>query len=207
MGCERCRGRVLALREEARALSALLRTSGRRAAAAAVRCRSGPRLAYGLPVAVGATALATAVAPRYRDRFPRMGWLRPSALLGVNEMLFDTIFMLRDRAPGWLELATALGALAGLAAILTFLAGALLRRQAGRSLRRCSGSRSPAAAPKQRARPPASSIGDTVRVERGEIHQGTLAVSCESLEIDGLVIGDVLAFCERVAIRGEVEGT
>ena len=48
-------------------------------------------------------------------------------------MLFDTIFMLRDRAPGWLELATALGALAGLAAIVTFLAGALLRRYAGAS--------------------------------------------------------------------------
>jgi cytoskeletal protein CcmA (bactofilin family) len=48
---------------------------------------------------------------------------------------------------------------------------------------------------------------DTVRVARGETHLGTLAVSCESLEIDGLVAGDVLAFCERVVIRGEVEGT
>ena len=46
-----------------------------------------------------------------------------------------------------------------------------------------------------------------MRIARGETHAGTLVVSCESLEIDGIVVGDVLAFCERVAIRGEVEGS
>jgi hypothetical protein len=48
---------------------------------------------------------------------------------------------------------------------------------------------------------------ETVRVPAGEAHEGTLIVSCESLEIDGSVVGDVLAFCERVVIRGEVDGT
>jgi predicted acyltransferase (DUF342 family) len=48
---------------------------------------------------------------------------------------------------------------------------------------------------------------DSVRIARGETYAGTLVVSCESLEIDGIVVGDVIAFCERVAIRGEVEGS
>jgi hypothetical protein len=207
VGCERCRGQVLALRGEARALSALLRgeTEAPPAASAAIAPAGG--FAYGLPVAIGATALATAVGSALIEmRLPSgLSWLRPSTLLGVNEMLFDTIFLLRDRAPGWLELATALGALAGLAAVFTFLAGALLRRVAGAGalvgLTLVLGGAEPARAV------PRFEHGDTIRVARGETYLGTLVVSCESLEIDGLVAGDVLAFCERVVIRGEVEGT
>ena len=210
VGCERCRGQVLALRAEARALSALLR--GETEAPPAVSAALAPArgFAYGLPVAIGATALATAVGSALIEmRLPfGLGWLSPSTLLGVNEMLFDTIFLLRDRAPGWLELATALGALAGLAGVFTFLAGALLRRVAGAGalaallgLTLALGGAEPARAM------PRFEHQDTVRIARGESYLGTLAVSCESLEIDGIVAGDVLAFCERVVIRGEVEGT
>jgi cytoskeletal protein CcmA (bactofilin family) len=206
IGCERCRGRVLALRGEARVLSALLRGETEllhAPSAAAVPARG---VAYGLPVAIGATALAAAVGSALIEmRLPSgLGWLRPSTLMGVNEMLFDTIFLLRDRAPGWLELATALSALAGLAAVFTFLAGALLRRVAGAgalaALLVLGGAGAARAVPRFEHR-------DTVRVARGETYRGTLVVSCESLEIDGVVEGDVLAFCERVVIRGEVEGT
>ena len=209
VGCERCRGRVLALRAEARALTALLRedAAAPRAAAALGDAAPARGMAYGLPVAIGVTALATAVATALIEmRLPAgLAWLSPSTLLGVNEMLFDTVFMLRDRAPGWLELATALGALAGLAAIFTFLAGALLRRYAGAAalalLAFAAGGAEPARAATRFERQ------DSVRIARGESFAGTLVVSCESLEIDGIVVGDVLAFCERVAIRGEVEGS
>jgi anti-sigma factor RsiW len=197
VGCESCRGRVLALREEARVLTALLGDERLAARAAVPSVAPARGMAYGLPLAIAATAVATAVGSALIEmRLP---------LMGVNEMVFDTIFMLRDRAPGWLELATGLGALAGLAAIFTFLAGALLRRYAGTTaliaLLLAAGWVEPARAVTR------FEHQDTVRVARGETVQGTLVVSCESLEIDGLVEGDVIAFCERVAIRGEIAGT
>jgi len=211
VGCERCRGRVLALREEARALTALLADDAAPARGAVLAVGPAPArgFAYGLPLAVGVTALATAAGSALIEMLPSgLGWLSPSTLLGVNEMLFDTVFLLRDRAPGWLELATALGALAGLAAVFTFLAGALLRRYAGaRALAAFAllvlalGGSEPARATVR------FEYRDSVRIARGESHAGTLVVSCESLEIDGIVVGDVLAVCERVAIRGEVEGS
>ncbi len=210
VGCERCRGRVLALRGEARTLSALLQGEGEASRAAVSAAAPARGFAYGLPVAIGVTALATAVGSALVEmRLPSgLGWLRPSSLLGVNEMIFDTIFLLRDRAPGWLELATALAALAGLAAILTFLAGALLRRQLGAgSLAVLAGVVLALAGADAARAVPRYEHGGTVRIAKGEVHQGTLAVSCESLEVDGIVVGDVLAFCERVAIRGEVQGS
>ena len=210
VGCERCRGRVLALREEARALTALLGDEHPPPRVAAQDVTPARGMAYGLPVAVGATALATAVASALIEmRLPSgMGWLGPSALLGVNEMVFDTIFMLRDRAPGWVELATGLAALAGLAAIFTFLAGALVRRYAGAGALAALLAVTLAAGLGEPARAETRfEHSDTFRVARGETLAGTLVVSCESLEIDGVVEGDVLAFCERVAIRGEVSGT
>jgi Putative zinc-finger len=210
VGCERCRGRVLALREEARALGAVLGDDRPAPAASLAAVAPARGIAYGLPVAIAATALATlGFSALIEMRLPSgLDWLRPSALLGVSEMFFDTIFLLRDRAPGWLELATALGALAGLAAIVTFLAGALLRRYAGASvLAALTGVALALAAAEPARAAPRFEHQDTVRIARGETYQGTLIVSCESLEIDGIVVGDVLAFCERVAIRGEVDGT
>jgi anti-sigma factor RsiW len=208
VGCEHCRARVLALREEARSLAALLRDDEAAPHAALASAAPARGVAYGLPVAVGATALATAVGSALLDMSPSgLGWLRPSALLGVNEMLFDTIFMLRDRAPGWLELMAALGALAGLAAVFTFLAGALLRRYAGARLVAgvAAGAVLLGSDPAQAV--PRFEHQDIVRIERGESHAGALVVSCESLEIDGIVVGDVVAFCQRIAVRGEIEGT
>jgi hypothetical protein len=207
VGCERCRGHVLALREEARALVALL--GDERAAPRHVVHEDAPArgMRWSLPLAVAATALATAAASALIEmRLPSStGWLGTSALLGVNEMAFDTIFMLRDRAPGWLELATGLAALGGLAAIFTFLAGALVRRYAGAgallALALVAGVAEPARAATRIERK------DIVRIARGETVAGTLVASCESLEIEGSVQGDVLAFCERVAVRGEVLGT
>jgi anti-sigma factor RsiW len=210
VGCERCRGRVLALRGEARALSTTLQGEGEAPRAPVVAAPPARGFAFGLPVAIGATALVTAVGSALVEmRLPSgLGWLRPSTLLGVNEMIFDTIFLLRDRAPGWLELATALAALGGLAALFTFLAGALLRRQAGSGSFAVLAGLLLALAGADAARAVARfEHRDTVRIEKGEIHQGTLAVSCESLEVDGIVLGDVLDFCDRMVIRGEVQGS
>jgi cytoskeletal protein CcmA (bactofilin family) len=206
VGCERCRGLVLALRAEARALGELLAGDGAVEPAVITLVAPARGAAWGLPVAIAATALVTAVASAlYEMRLP-MGFVRPASLMGVNEMVFDVLFMLRDQAFGWLELGVALGALGGLAAIASFLAGALLRRYAGAALLVAS------AVVAGLGGEPANAMPrfvheETVRIAAGETHQGTLTVSCESLEIDGLVVGDVLAFCERVSIRGEVEGT
>jgi cytoskeletal protein CcmA (bactofilin family) len=206
VGCERCRGLVLALRAEARALGELLLELPHEPAAPplAAPVRGA---AWGLPVAIAATALVTAVASAlYEMRLP-MGFLRPASLMGVNDMLFDALFMLRDQASGWLELGVALGALGGLAAIATFLAGALLRRYTAPALLAACAVGVGLASGPARAMPRLLHEEETVRIPAGETHHGTLAVSCESLEIEGVVIGDVLAFCERVTIRGEVDGT
>ena len=207
VGCERCRGLVLALREEARALGEALAGAGPRERAAAVAAEDPARgAAFGLPAAIAATAFVTAVGSAlYEARLP-MSWLRPSSFLGVNDMLFDTMFLLREQASGWFELGLALGALGGLAAIATFLAGALLRRVAGSAALLLAAGLALLASDAARALP-RFVHEETVRVAEGEAHEGTLAVSCESLEIEGRVVGDVIAFCERIVIRGEVDGT
>jgi cytoskeletal protein CcmA (bactofilin family) len=206
VGCERCRGLVLALREEARALGEILAGDGEPSSAPELVVDSARGAALGLPVAIAATALATAVASAlYEARMP-MAWFKPSSLLGVNEMLINTVFLVRDRAAGWFELALALGVLGGLAGIATFLAGALVRRYAGTTASLASlivlltlvGTGADAL--------PRLHHEETVRIASGETYAGTLAASCETLEIDGRVVGDVLAFCERVSVRGEVEG-
>jgi hypothetical protein len=206
VGCERCRGLVLTLREEARALGEALAGDAASEPAAVTVIAPARGAAWGLPVAIAATALVTAVASAlYEMRLPML-WMRPSSLLGVNEMVFDTLFLLRDRASGWLELGLALGALGGMAAIATFLAGALLRRYARTAA--CLALAGAAGFAGEAAHAaPRFVHEETVRVAAGETHQGTLAVSCESLEIDGVVVGDVWAFCERVSIRGEVDGS
>jgi cytoskeletal protein CcmA (bactofilin family) len=205
VGCERCRGLVLALREEARALGEALAGEAASEPAAVSIVAPARGAAWGLPVAIAATALVTAVASAlYEMRLP-MVFLRPSSLLGVNEMVFDTLFLLRDQASGWFELGLALGALGGMAAIASFLAGALLRRYTRTAaLLALAGT---AALGEAADAAPRFVHEETVRVAAGEMHQGTLAVSCESLEIDGVVVGDVWALCERVSIRGEVDGS
>jgi cytoskeletal protein CcmA (bactofilin family) len=206
VGCERCRGLVLALREEARALGEALAGESASEPAAVSVVAPARGAAWGLPVAIAATALVTAVASAlYEMRLP-MVFLRPSSLLGVNEMVFDTLFLLRDQASGWFELGLALGALGGMAAIATFLAGALLRRYA-RTAAWLALAASAALRAEGADAAPRFVHEETVRVAAGETQQGTLAVSCESLEIDGVVVGDVWAFCERVSIRGEVDGS
>lgn len=205
VGCERCRGLVLALREEVRALAEALSGEGSVERAAVTVVAPARGAAWGLPVAIAATALVTAVGSAvYEMRLPLV-WLRPTSFVGVNDMLFDALFMLRDQASGWLELGLALGALGGLAAIATFLAGALLRRFTSTAALLALTGGLLLAGDAARAMP-RFAHEETVRVPRGETHQGTLAVSCQSLEIDGVVVGDVFAFCERVAIRGEVDG-
>ena len=206
VGCERCRGLVLALREEARALGEILAGDAQSTSAPSGVVAPARGAALGLPVAIAATALATAVASAlYETRMP-MAWLSPSSLLGVNEMLIDTVFLVRDRAAGWFEFGLALGVLGGLAGIATFLAGALVRRYAGTTASIASIVALLALAGTGADALPRIHHEETVRIARGETYAGTLVASCESLEIEGRVVGDVLAFCERVSVRGEVDG-
>ena len=57
--------------------------------------------------------------------------LNPLRLKGAYEMAFDLIFMLRDRAPGTLELAASIGVVAGVSAMLTLGVSALYRHVYG----------------------------------------------------------------------------
>ena len=206
VGCEHCRRNVVALREEARLL-ALALSDAVAEPTEEVDVAPARGLALGLPATVAAVAaVATAVSALLESELPRgTAWLHPSRLLGVNEMILDVLFTLRDQAPGWLELGVALAALASLAAVGSFVAGVIGRRV------------SPPAALLAvpwfllLVAPPAEAVLDlrwheSVVVAEDETIDATLLVSGDSLVIEGRVNGDVLVFAERVVIRGTVAG-
>ena len=134
VGCRACRSRVVALQSES-----LL--PGRRAAgahAADARCTPStrspsPGVAMGLPLAIaGVTAVAAVCGVLFESRLPGgLDLLNPMRLLGVTDMLFDLVFMLRARAPGLIELAFAVAVVASVSALLSFGVGALYRRVFG----------------------------------------------------------------------------
>lgn len=208
IGCERCRRRVMALREEARLLRDALHERSPVAEPEPAAEGSVRGMLVGLPLSlVVAGAVAAVAGAILETRLPRgASWLSPSQLLGVNDMIFDLVFTVRDRAPGLLEFGVAIAATASLAAAVTFLAGALLRRVSGPVawtlplLALC-------------AVPPPARAGldvradETVRIEAGETLRGTLVVSADTTRIDGVVEGNVLALTERLAIHGVVKGS
>lgn len=208
VGCERCRRRVLDLQAEARLLTD---TYGERPPAAepALVARSAQGLATGVPASLGVLGIAVAVAGLVFDvGLPRgTDWLLPSRWLGVNEMILDVLFILRDRAPGALEFGLAVALTASVAAGVSFGAGVLLRRFEGPA--RLGGLLlllvlSWASVPAQALVLQLDQA--SVLVAADEVIDETLVASGESLVIEGVVKGNVVAFCERVSIRGRVEG-
>jgi cytoskeletal protein CcmA (bactofilin family) len=133
-----------------------------------------------------------------------LDWLNPLQLLGAYEMLFDLIFLLRDSAPGFLELCVAVAATGSLAALATFAASALLRRLGSVAVISLALLAIVAAAP------PASAIDlrfrESVHVTEDEIREGTLVVNGEFLRVDGVIRGDVFALVEQLTVRGKIEG-
>ncbi len=211
VGCERCRRLVLALQAEARQISEVL---GDRAPSVAPSTRatsSAQGLATGFPVALGVLASVVAVLGfLVESRLPSgLDWIRPRRFFGAQEMILDLLFTIRDRAPGMLELGLAIAVTASVAALITFVTTALLRRiedpralGSGLLLALAVGLGGPEAA---RAAADVR-LDQSVHVGPDEVLEQSLVTSGESLVVEGRIAGNLVAFCERVAIRGVVEG-
>ncbi|MDX1650448.1 MAG: zf-HC2 domain-containing protein, partial [Myxococcota bacterium] len=210
VGCERCRRTVVRLRDESRALEDVLHE---RLPSAPLPARvEGPQaargLATGLPLALAAALAVTTVLGRLLEIRPPAGagWLHPARLFGVNEMLFDLLFVIRDRAPGLLEFSVAVAATTSVAVLVTFAAGAALRRLGGPvalglgAALLLLGSVVPAQARLELRHE------ERIRVAEGERLEASLFATGESVEIDGVLVGDLVAFADRVEVRGRVEG-
>ncbi len=209
--CQRCRGLILALQDEARLISEALTLTGSAARRVAAPRRRARGLALGLAPTLALGALAVSVAGwLLEQRVPGFSWLDPGNLIGAYEMAFDTLFTLRDTLPVLFDLGVAVGATVAMAAVLTFFVSALLKRMttgsvAGLLLLLVAGAGSLAPAR------PAAALDlrwdqERVEVESGVTLDDTLVSSAETFEVNGEVNGDVIVVAERVTIRGRVNG-
>lgn len=206
VGCQACRAGVLGLREESDLLADVLQERARpaRAHVRSVRARApAPGMVVGLPAAIAAvTAALTAVGFLLEASLPG-GLVNPLRLMGAYEMAFDLVFLVRDRAPGLIELALSLGGVAAVSALLTFAAGALYRHVYGATavlLLLVAGAAPPARAFELR-------FDEETRVSSSEVIGESMLITGDRVLIDGVIQGDLIASAERVTIRGSVEGS
>jgi cytoskeletal protein CcmA (bactofilin family) len=204
--CTTCRGLVLALRDEADLLGDVL--LDREPPALTRREPAAPArgLALGLlPAAALVTLLLTITGWIFENLPTAMQWMNPFQLKGATEMLFKVVFVIRDEAPGLLFLAVAIAVTAGLSAVLTFALTAAFRRVAGPGAIVLAG-----LALLATPSPSQAHFGmhqhDDYTLAAGETHDGTLIISGGTVNIDGIVTGDLLVFSERLSLRGEVRG-
>lgn len=204
VGCRACRAAVVALQSESLLLADVLQERPRRLAPHAAPAEPEPGVALGLPLAVAALTAVTAVGGFLLESQLPGGFdlLNPLRLLGATEMAFDLIFMLRDRAPGLIELALAVAIVASVSALLSFAVGAVYRRVFGATaLLLCL------LLPQRGAGFELRHVHDgDVQIAAGETFDGTLIVSSRQLEVNGVVEGDLIAAAERIHIAGSVRG-
>jgi cytoskeletal protein CcmA (bactofilin family) len=184
VGCQRCRAQVLALRDEARLLGDVLHERERAAFAAAPRAAPARGLALGAIPTLGLAALALAA----------IGVLLEARVLSAVE------------APGLLEFAVAVGATASIAALLTFLVTALGQRLLRRAAVLVAGVLAGSVALSDASALELRFHEGSVQVRRGETVEGTLIVSSDVLNVDGVIDGDLFVLAERVTVRGEIRG-
>jgi anti-sigma factor RsiW len=206
IGCRACRARVVALRDEAELLSDVLRERTLAASHSPAAAASARGVALGLGPALALSALAATVIGTLLESHLPGEILNPLRLRGVLNMVFDVILTVRDRVPGLLELTLAIAATVGISALLTFTVTSLFRRWAGPGVVGvlCLAALS---APS----PSSAHFGmhehRDVRIAADEIHEGTLVTwTGQSVNVDGVVDGDLVVIGERLAIRGEVRG-
>jgi cytoskeletal protein CcmA (bactofilin family) len=210
VACPDCRASVVALREEAQLLADVLheRAPSPRAHAGAAAPTPARGLALGFPVALaGALAAFTVGGLALEGRLPGgLEVLNPLRLKGAVEMLFDLTFWLRDEVPGLAEFVLAVAVVVSVSALGSFAVSHLLRR-----IGSVAGLGLAAALLLPDARPAAAlevrhEHHGAVIVAAGETVSDTLVVSAHSLDVDGVVEGDVVAAVERLTIRGRVTG-
>lgn len=205
--CRDCRARVVALRDEATLLADVLLDRRRGSHAPRRAAAPEPGLAIGLPAAIAVVTLGLAVLGFLLDaRLPGvLDLLDPRRLKGVTEMAFDLVFLLRDQAPGLIELLLSLGAVASFSALATFGVGIVYRRVFGSTavLLLALGIAAGAPAPAHALR---VAFDTDTRVAAGETVDESMLLSGERLHLDGVVVGDVVATAERISVGGTIDG-
>ena len=203
VSCRDCRTRVVALGDEA---AALARALHERSPAPRPRPVPARDLAWSLPAAVAAVTTVLVIAGLLIElRLPGvLDLLNPRRLMGVYEMVFDSIFMLRSGLPGLFELGTSVGAVAALSALGCGAVQALARRVT-------RWSSLPLVLIFMLSAPDAARALDfrldqDTHIGAGETVDETLVCTGELVTVDGTIDGDLIVGAERVAVRGTVTG-
>ncbi len=206
VSCRECRTRVVALQEEGQALThAMLERETRRAAAPVV-APPARDLAWGLPLAIASvTVLLTIVGALIELRLPGvLDLLNPRRLMGAYELAFDSVFMVRDQLPGFLELVTAVGVVAAVSAIGCALVHALSQRLLNSSSLMIVFA--VALMAPEVARAIELRIDQDTIIGASETVDGSLFCVGDVVTIDGTIDGDLVAGAERVSVRGKITG-
>lgn len=209
VGCESCRGLILALRDEAAAIADTVLDRHREVVSRAPARARARGLAIGLVPTLAVAAVAvTTLGWLIETRLPAgASWLNPMELIGVYEMAFDMVFMLRDRAPALFDFTIWLGANVSAGVILIFLVRELGRRVvegiAPLGLVLAFLLLSPQVATALELR---TGEDEDMQVAAGETVEETLVISGDTITVDGTIEGDLAALGERIILRGVVRG-
>ena len=123
-------------------------------------------------------------------------------------MFWNLVFLLRDDASGFVEFAVGLGALASVAALVTFVVGALSKRLTGTAaLVLLVGAGLPGAF----ASPAEAAIDfrvdeEVIHIRADETVDGMLCASGRRVIVEGRIAGDAMLWAQHVQISGVVEG-
>jgi len=210
VSCRVCRGQVMALRDEVEALSNMFyeRASGGELSRP---IKAPPKdLSWSLPMAIaGVTAILTIGGLLVELRLPGMlDLLNPKRLIGVNQMVFDAIFMLRGRWPVLSDAVASVGAIVAFSALGCAVLHAL-SRYISKNAKASSLSLLLIlflAAP-EIARALDFRNVDDVHIAAGETVSEMLVCTGDVVTVDGTIDGDLIVAAERFTLRGTVTGS
>jgi len=206
VSCRACRSRVMALRDEIAALSNVFHERMPEHAMSPTQHAPPKDLSWSLPMAILAvTAVLTIGGLLIELRLPGvLDLLNPKRLIGVNKMVFDTIFMLRSR---WPELADAIALVGGMAAFSAMGCAALhalsrhLAKASSLSILLMFLFASPDIARALDLR-----NDEDTHIGESETISETLVCTGDIVTIDGTIDGDLVVAAERFTLRGTVTG-
>jgi len=163
-------------------------------------------LSWSLPAAIIAvTAVLTVGGILIELRLPgALELFNPKRLIGVNQMAFETVFMVRVRWPDLFEAAATVGAMAAFSAIGCAILHALSQRIAKSSSLLLI-------LPLLLTAPDIANAldfrrdGDTL-IRAGDTITETLVCSGDVVTIDGTIDGDLIVASKRFTLRGTVTG-
>lgn len=208
VSCRACRGRVMALRDEIDALSNVFYERESLHAHSRPTQTAPKDLTWSLPMAIAVvTALLTLGGILIELRLPGvLDLLNPKRLIGVNQMAFDAVFMLRGRWPELADATLSVGAMAAFSALGCAVLHALSRRIGNTSsLSLLLLISLPLAIPDIASALDFRDDVDT-HIVAGETVAETLVCTGEIITVDGTIDGDLIVAAERFTLRGRVTG-